>query len=101
MTTKWTPGPWHVDQNAYIFGPWVPEDKTLMGYECMREPLIARMGKDSTPGDMRLIAAAPELVECLREFVEHYRNKRHLLGSGSKAQDHFIKAATLLQRIEE
>jgi hypothetical protein len=99
MTTKWTAGPWSVskaDTRSVIGG-----GASAHLYVASCHDSQSYRTHEEAKANAKLIAAAPELVECLLEFVEHYRNKRHLLGSGSKAQDHFIKAAALLQRIEE
>jgi hypothetical protein len=76
--TKHTPGPWHWKRNrtmqslyagAFGLGVYVPTENNTS------YPLEVR---NSIEGNARLIAAAPELLEAARKFIEI----RHKLDSG-------------------
>lgn len=63
-----TPGPWRTG-DIYPYGAY-GEDKPVKfgGQEIAR---VAATGDESaTVANARLIAAAPELLECLRDFIE-------------------------------
>lgn len=58
MSTKHTPGPWHVDR-AHVVGP----DSVVIVRQAA--------AYDDAQNDLRLIAAAPELLEALQSLLQH------------------------------
>ncbi|MDX5592533.1 hypothetical protein [Pseudovibrio sp. SPO723] len=73
-----TPGPWQwVEEIDYGYGyttlegPDGQEVLTTGGINDGDEP-ITYMGDDSKPADLALIAAAPEMLELLEDFIDVY-----------------------------
>ncbi len=71
--TQHTPGPWTIEQFAHPYGK--TEDRTITSYTRTGNPLrIGRaynvMGPNETDANARLIAAAPDMLEALRNFTE-------------------------------
>ena len=68
MNTKHTPGPWHVDRDAF------ERAARLRGGDNMRLILrwdaFARRGSIEAEANARLIAAAPDLLEALQMLSE-------------------------------
>jgi DNA-binding ferritin-like protein len=60
MTEKHTPGPWHYDGDAFIYGHDYGEES---------QTLIAEVFDDPDGANARLIAATPELLEAAEELV--------------------------------
>ena len=52
-----TPGPWKADQNF------------IWAEEAIGHYIIAQVLEESLPGDPALLAAAPEMLEALRQLV--------------------------------
>lgn len=70
MTTKFTPGPWHVKPNS-IGGPAVgPEEAVVADIRTYGGPHVGGQQHPQTAANARLIAAAPELLEALHEMVD-------------------------------
>ena len=70
MTTKHTPGPWHVKPNS-IGGPTVgPEDAVVADIRTYGGPHVGGQQHPQTVANARLIAAAPDLLEALQYAVE-------------------------------
>jgi hypothetical protein len=69
MTTKHTPGPWVV--RASVIGTVVGPDRA--------NGAVATLGAKPNPSDATLVAAAPDLLECLidaaRYICEHACNQ--------------------------
>ena len=69
MTTKFTPGPWHVKPNS-IGGPAVgPEEAVVADIRTYGGPHVGGQQHPQTAANARLIAAAPDLLEALQEMV--------------------------------
>ncbi|WP_051439464.1 hypothetical protein [Bordetella petrii] len=71
MTTKHTPGPWMVLPSV------VPTQFAILTEHGVRQDVAVTYGFDHTPreANARLIAAAPELLEALEEFVHPYSSE--------------------------
>ena len=66
MTTKFTPGPWHVKPNS-IGGPAVgPEEAVVADIRTYGGPHVGGQQHPQTAANARLIAAAPDLLEALK-----------------------------------
>jgi hypothetical protein len=112
MTTKYTPGPWNVD-------PLYPRDIQANGCEIStafdqhQQGELIRIGGKVTAdfeeacANARLIAAAPELVEALRELMDDLeaeieaRRGSVLLRTTERDLAPVRKARALLARIDE
>jgi len=74
MKTKHTPGPWqHTDSKIISLSSWfVPPDESIddPGIRTTVVELRGAMGGDDINADAKLIAAAPELLEALKECEE-------------------------------
>lgn len=105
MNAKYTPGPWAID----------PDDRPGMGWNNhivrLADPNIAicfmshsgRKDNSQCEANARLIAKAPELLECLRELFEHCAMTHKVWGDGcnQKQADAAIeKGRALLAEIE-
>ena len=67
MTTKFTPGPWHVKPNS-IGGPAVgPEEAVVADIRTYGGPHVGGQQHPQTAANARLIAAAPDLLRYLKE----------------------------------
>jgi hypothetical protein len=78
INTKHTKGPWFVDDNQ-IWGNGIPLAEIYK---------ITVMSKEEQSANARLIAAAPELLEALQEFIK--------LGSSAGSNENLIAQATLV-----
>lgn len=99
MNAKHTPGPWHV--NAIKGGRIVGDSSAPAGQydKLMISNHNATVATVYRPVDARLIAKAPELVECLREVIKEYVSSAHAdeeYFEGCQA----CKAVALLAEIE-
>lgn len=89
MTAKHTPGPWRVgDAGCTVFGPPREGKAPVIVAKTSSKPIASDGQKDNA----RLIAAAPELVEVVRQMIDHP-------DSVIPAQTHF-EARALLARID-
>ena len=63
---KFTPGPWHVGMKP---GPMVygPQGEQIVGINVL-------LDQPEVIANARLIAAAPELLEALKQFVDYYES---------------------------
>lgn len=67
--SKHTPGPWRVgDAGMTVFGPKQPDGSLPKRIAEVGNPR-AILTSDNTKANARLIAAAPELLEALRECI--------------------------------
>jgi hypothetical protein len=90
MTTKYTPGPWSWDTDPNG-DRWIIGDKSTWVPRIAKIPRYSEMPNEA---NARLIAAAPELVEALRE-VMNYATPFSVIGDNA-----FDKARALLARID-
>jgi hypothetical protein len=84
VTTKYTPGPWSWDTDPNG-DRWIIGDKSTWVPRIAKIPRYSEMPNEA---NARLIAAAPELVEALRELTEKV------------SADAINRARSLLARIE-
>lgn len=86
-----TPGPWRIgDAGTTVFGPKDPEHPapvTVM----TSPPVSPRVGFDERKANIRLIAAAPEMLEALEELLK--AASPHLEGGPTKKAYWAIKKA--------
>lgn len=83
MTTKFTPGPWHVKPNS-IGGPAVgPEEAVVADIRTYGGPHVGGQQHPQTAANARLIAAAPDLLEAL----QWYEAKAVQMGRAAIDQD--------------
>ena len=61
---KYSPGPWSVSKKSKLTGAVVAEDG-----EVVCDPTGAGRHEDEAEANARLISAAPELLECLKDAV--------------------------------
>lgn len=66
MNVKHTPGPWHVELKTHI----LDANRTLIANVCDRYDGTNNNFLSSAEANARLIAAAPELLEALRDLVD-------------------------------
>jgi hypothetical protein len=95
MTTKWTAGPWSVskaDTRSVIGG-----GASAHLYVASCHDSQSYRTHEEAKANAKLIAAAPELVECLRECCYALAKAGHHDGISKPLTD----ARALLQRIEE
>lgn len=72
MSEKWTKGPWRVsaDENDTGFwGIWGGRSTYLCRLGAGRLPLPLEPSKEESQANARLVAAAPEMAEILRELA--------------------------------
>lgn len=87
MNTKHTPGPWCLDPlQLGTVGDICTLDGTPIAQAQMRQPMAAGKPDDERQANARLIAAAPDLLDALRDMVSD-RNQL------SEATVSFAKAA--------
>jgi hypothetical protein len=67
MTTKHTPGPWHI-----AFGGMDGDDFAVIGSKHSERAVCNLEPRDYTQANARLIAAAPELLQALDEIVAEW-----------------------------
>jgi hypothetical protein len=65
-TAQHTPGPWEHDGNGMIYGPPINDDAVLV---CDLLPDMSDEMTDEMKANARLIAAAPDLLAALENFV--------------------------------
>lgn len=84
MSGKWTPGPWkYVGDDS--FGAVIAST----GFKVCDNESYYPVAVE--PDDMRLIAAAPELVEALRELLS--ASERHIFATECQAERDAARAA--------
>ncbi len=76
MSTKHTPGPWEVMDSFYpsikeVFGASFKISCVMWATDLTEEDYQKRRA------DLRLIAAAPELLEAVKALIEGYENTEH------------------------
>ena len=96
MTTTHTPGPWKIIKGDFVVAP---DNGT-----------VAQVGTPTTPAreheaNARLIAAAPEMLEALRDMVLH-EGEREVDGIGLEHESIALEQAkalarTILDRIDK
>ena len=91
--TNFTPGPWEPRKRYYADFD-LPHWEVAYG-DMEAHRLVA--GYVRTEADARLIAAAPEMYRCLKEFMHAVDTTRYL---SRLLDDAYIKADALLRRIE-
>ena len=63
MTTKYTPGPWHVQELAETLWIWNADKSKIIAYKS----IDTSEDKDIDLTNMKIAAAAPELLDALIE----------------------------------
>ena len=75
MTTEHTPGPWHYISGAVYARPADAEDSTMtaIAMRCSqkRGDIAEQFSPTEKDANMRLIAAAPDLLAALQWIVDH------------------------------
>lgn len=89
MNTKHTPGPWEAVDRLTVRSAYVMGDRNKAGWE------VARLPESALAGDSALIAAAPDLLEALREAELVLAEKLRRLGADPNVSPttHRIRAA--------
>jgi len=90
MTTKYTPGPWAWDTDPNG-DRWIIGDKSTWVPRIAKIPRYSEMPNEA---NARLIAAAPELVEALRNILTEF------VGPYEEGYSSVSDARALLARIE-
>jgi hypothetical protein len=83
---KHTPGPWFRDQYGHVYG-WEPTE-----YGQRSVLLIDNRHSKATSADKSLIAAAPELLEALKDVMERLVDRHEADESAVKARAAITKA---------
>ena len=100
MTTKFTPGPWYVGAGTYegrnIYSAASVTDDEGFTYQ----PLVANAEDDGIncwDANVRLIAAAPDLLEALQVMVRDY-TASHADGGSLEMQPAILQASQAIAR---
>jgi hypothetical protein len=83
--SRFTPGPWHVEEEEGTYGVFSNDDLlALILSDDLKEREVAR-------ANAHLMAAAPRLLEVLREIKEHLDNNLIVTADGVKINDSHLR----------
>jgi hypothetical protein len=83
--SRFTPGPWHVEEEEGTYGVFSNDDLlALILSDDLKEREAAR-------ANAHLMAAAPRLLEVLREIKEHLDNNLIVTADGVKINDSHLR----------
>ncbi len=84
-----TPGPWHVEEENSTYGVFAKE--TLLAIS-LEDDL---QDKNAAKANAHLMAAAPRLLEVIREIKEHLDNNMIVTADGLKINDSHLREAII------